>query len=168
MYFMLCGKVDDYMTAMKFDIDRLLKMLEEPFTYKDTAYHKFLKFICELILIIRYFYICQPLILKLLIGLPVLYFGISVYVWYAVFVVWTKVIDEYFLYDLSAETFSMRKYFKINFLRQLLFIFTFIFMYVYYKVPLGWICFIYTVFMLMLASGYIAPEFDRRIYAREK
>lgn len=153
---------------MKFDLDRLLRMLEEPFTYKDSTYHKFFKFICELILIIRYVYICIPLLIKLLIGLPALYFGIPVYVWYAVFVLWTELIDIRFQYNFSAETFSLRRYIKINFLRQLLFVFTFIFMYAYYKVPYGWVCFIYSVFMLILSAGYIAPDIDRRIYKEGK
>lgn len=149
---------------MSISIDKLLKMLDEPFTYKEDRFHRILAFFCELILIIKYIYINVPFIIKLLIGFPVLFFGIFVYVWYAIFIIWTKLIDVFFRYNFSGKDFSIRKYLKANLMRQLLFIILGLFMYFYYKEPFGWACFIYAVPMTLITAGYIAPEIDRRIY----
>lgn len=149
---------------MTFDMDKLLRMLDEPFTYKDGTFDKIFAFWCELILIIRYVYINTNLFLKLLIGLPMLYFGMAVYVCYAIFVIWTKFIDLLFRYNFSDENFSIRKYLRINLIRQTLFLIVGIFMYFYYRQPWGWVCFVYAVPMTLISAGYIAPEFDRRIY----
>ena len=149
---------------MSISIDKLLKMLEEPFTYKDSAFHRIFAFFCELILIIKYFYINIPFFIKLLAGLPVLYFGTFVYFWYAAFVIWTKIRDMFFRYNFSDKDFSIRKYLKTNLMRQLLFIILGLFMYFYYKEPFGWVCFIYAVPMTLITAGYIAPGIDRRIY----
>lgn len=149
---------------MTFDIDKLLRMLDEPFTYKDGTFDKLFAFWCKLILIIKYLYVNLNLLLKLLIGLPVLYFGITVYVCYAIFVIWTKCIDLFFRYNFSDENFSIRKYLRVNLIRQTLFLMVGIFMYFYYKQPWGWVCFVYAVPMALVSAGYIAPEFDRRIY----
>lgn len=149
---------------MTVDIDKLLRLLDEPFTYKDGAFDKLYSFVCELILIIRYFYINTNLFMKLLIGLPVLYFGVPVYAAYAIFVIWTKLIDIWFKYNFSDEDFSIRKYLRTNIIRQILFLLVGIFMYFYYQKTLGWLCFIYSIPMTLIAAGYIAPGFDRRIY----
>ena len=149
---------------MSIDIDKLLKMLEEPFTYKDGFFHHIFVFICKIILISRYFYFNIPFFLKLFIGLPVLYFGTLVYFWYAIFIIWTKIIDLHFRYKFSVEDFSISGFCKINLVRQLLFVFLGLFMWSYYKEPIGRFCFLYAIPMTLITAAYISPEIERRLY----
>ncbi len=144
-------------------IEILDKMLTDPFTIRDGKLFKFLNNFCKISLALRFIFMNMNLFIKLLIGLPTLYFGFWVYGFYAFYVCWCDYLDNNCRYDFSGTNFSLRKYFRVLFLKHLLFYMTAFFMYAYYLHPRGWICTVYSLPMAIIAAGYTIPVFDKRI-----
>ena len=144
--------------------ESLEEILKEPFTYKDSAIHRGWNIFCRTSLACRYIYMKTPFLLKLLIGLPLFYFGWQLYLMYFFFILWSIILNCKFRYDYSEETFTIKHYFKVYLLKNILFIAVALFMYEYYFFKWGWLCFIYTLPMLLISMAYVLPMFDKRIY----
>lgn len=147
----------------KDNFDNIIDAIEEPFFYKDTLSTRCLTFLCKLIIFIRFLYLKIPVWAKYVIGLPLFLFNWLVYLYYVLFVAWSRVLEKRFHYDFSKNDFSMKNYFKVMFLRLLLFIILALMMDAYYKYPLGWLGFIYSVPMAFLCVGFCVPIFDYRL-----
>ncbi len=144
--------------------EELNGMLQVPFTYRDHTGADFWRGFCTVTLCVRYVYMKLPILLKFFIGSPLFLFSFNVFVAYFLFVTWSLVLDTLYHYDFSEQTFSIRRYFKIYFLKNILFFMVAFFMYEYYFFKFGWLCFIYSIPMLFISIGYVLPIFDKRIY----
>lgn len=144
--------------------ESLEEILKEPFTYKDSAIHRGWNVFCRSALACRYVYMKTPFLIKLLAGAPLFYFSWMVYLSYFFFVIWSIVLNCKFRYNYSEKTFTIKQYFKVYFFKNVLFIMVAIFMYQYYFYKWGWLCFIYSLPMLLISIAYVLPIFDRRIY----
>lgn len=143
--------------------DNVLEAVEKPFFVRDTFIFKGLTFLCKITVLVRFIYMKTHVIIKYLIGLPLLLFNWQSYAFYFLFVIWSRVLDTRFHYDFSGTDFSLKYYFKVLFFRLLLFIVTALMMDAYYRAPFGWLGFIYSLPMCFLAVGYTVPVFDYRL-----
>lgn len=143
--------------------DNVLEAVEKPFFVRDTFIFKGLTFLCQITVLVRFIYMKTHVIIKYLIGLPLLLFNWQSYAFYFLFVIWSRVLDTRFHYDFSGTDFSLKYYFKVLFFRLLLFIITALMMDAYYRAPFGWLGFIYSLPMCFLAVGYTVPVFDYRL-----
>lgn len=144
--------------------DNINKILKTPFTCKDNIFADFWIKFCTMTLIMRYIYSRIPVSFKIILGLPVMSFGLKIYVIYLSFVLMAECIEVYCRYDFSSENFSFIKYFRTFFTKNILFLITGLFMHEYYLNPHGHCCFIYAMPMAVISAGYILPIFDQRIY----
>ncbi len=144
-------------------LEILDNMLKDPFTVHDGKFYGFLNKFCKISLAFRFIFMNINFFVKLILGLPTLFFGPLVYGFYMFFVCWCDYLDRHARYDFSGGTFSLRKYFRVLFLNHLLFYMTAFFMYAYYLHPNGWICFIYSLPMAIISTAYTVPVFDKRL-----
>ena len=144
--------------------DSLKEILKEPFTYRDSAIHRGWNAFCRAALACRFVYMKIPFILKLLLGAPLFFFSWMVYLSYFFFVIWSVILNVKFRYNYSEKTFTIAEYFKIYLFKNVLFISVALFMYQYYFYKWGWLCFIYSLPMLLISIAYVLPIFDKRIY----
>lgn len=142
----------------------LNKMLEEPFSYRDNKLVNSWIFFCKVLLCSRYIYMKTPFIVKLLLSIPIYFLDWHVSIPYYCFIFWSVLLDKKYRYDYSEETFTIRRYFKVYLFKNVLYLATFLFAYRYYFHPYGWYYSVYMVPMLLIATGYVLPIFDRRIY----
>ena len=149
------------MTQERFDT--ILEAVEKPFFVKDTFIFKVLTFLCKITIFVKFIYMKTHVLIKYLIGLPLLFFNWQSYAFYLMFVIWSRVLDTKFHYDFSVKDFSLRYYFKVLLLRVCLFIILALMMDFYYRAPMGWLGFIYSLPMSFLAVGYVVPIFDYRL-----
>ncbi len=143
--------------------DTILEAVEKPFFVKDTFIFKVLTVLCQITILVRFIYLKTHVIIKYLLGVPLLLFNWQSFVFYFLFVIWSRILDTRFHYDFSVTAFSLKYYFKVLFLRLLLFIITALMMDAYYREPFGWLGFIYSLPMCFLAIGYTVPVFDYRL-----
>lgn len=145
-------------------IEELDAMLDEPFTCKNTRLTKCWSVFCQITLIFRVIYMKIPFLIKLIIGLPLLFLTKQTYMAYAIYVCWTKYLDIRSTYNFKDPEFSIKKYFKIYLLKNMLLIWGAYFLSRAHYSPWGAACFIYAIPMAIIAMGYILPIFDKRIY----
>lgn len=143
--------------------EKLNTILANPITTKDNWFASFWTFFYKWTLIFRVVYTDTPILLKLLIGLPCLLLSVKVLVAYLMFIVWAELAENYFKYTFKKETFSIRQYFKVYFLRNFLLFFAAYFIHCCYYSHWGWIFTIYSVPMTIISAGYIFPIFDKHI-----
>ena len=140
------------------------RILEDPFTYRDGKFATMFQKLCTLALCTRVVYMKLPLPIRIIIGLPTLFWGLKVFIIYCGFAIWTKLLDNKCRYTYEASENFIQKYFRTQILKSILYFITAYFMFSYYESPLGWLCFIYSVPMLIISVGYVLPIFDKRIY----
>lgn len=148
--------------------EHLIEILQEPFSYRDGKWGKFWTNFCKTVLIFRYMYMSIPFIVKVAIGLPLLFYGKGVCLAYMLFVIWSLFLDKFYHYNFSEDKFYFREYFKTYFLKNILYFLTAYFMYKYYFFKFGWLCFMYSIPMLLITFGYVLPIFDKRIYSENE
>lgn len=146
----------------KLIFDSISKM---QFTIREELPYRILAKFCQITLFVRCIYIETSLLLRLLAGLPILFWGNFTYASFCVFVIWTYILDRHYKYNYSYENFSMKNYFKINFLKLGLFLITIVYIAVCLHKAFDWICSIYAFIMCVLAAGYTMPQFDKILYS---
>lgn len=144
--------------------EKLNTILAKPFTVKDNLFANMWTFFCKWTLIFRVVYTDMPIIIKLLIGLPCLLLSLKVLIAYIMFIAWAELSENYFKYTFVEENFSIRRYFKVYFLRNFLLFFAAYFIHCCYYSRWGWVFTIYSVAMTIISAGYIFPIFDKRIH----
>ncbi len=145
-------------------IEQLDEMLDEPFSCKSTRYTKYWTLFCQITLIFRVIYLKIPFFVKLLIGLPLILLTTQTYMAYAIYVCWSKFLDVRSVYNFKDPEFSIKKYFKIYLLKNMLLIWGAYFISRAHFSPWGICSLIYAIPMAIVAVGYILPIFDKRIY----
>jgi len=145
-------------------IDELDEMLDEPFTAKTGKYIKWWTLFCQITLIFRVVYLRIPFILKIILGLPLIFLTKQTYMSYLIFVVWAKFLDIRSVYNFKDPEFSIRKYFKTYMLKNMLLVWGAYFISRANMHPWGAVAYIYAIPMCFVALGYILPIFDKRIY----
>ena len=145
------------------EFDGIIEAVDAPFFLKDTFLTRILTFLCKIIMIVKFLYSKFSDKLKFALGLPLFLFGWKTYLFYGIFVIWTKILDQKYTYDFSGKNFSLKSYFNVLLLRILLFIITGLMMDCYYAAPLGLIGFIYAVPMAFVSVGYSVPVFEYRL-----
>ncbi len=146
----------------KLIFDSISKM---PFTIREELPYRVWSKFCQITLFVRCVYIEIPVLIRILAGLPILYWGIVTYASFCVFVIWTYILDRHYKYNYSYENFSMKNYFKTNLLKLVLFLITIVFIAVCIHKAFDWICSIYAFIMCVLAAGYTMPQFDKILYS---
>lgn len=143
--------------------DGIIEAVDTPFFLKDTFSTRILTFLCKIIMLVRFLYSKFSDKVNFALGLPLFLFGWKTYLFYGIFVMWTKILDQKYTYVFSEEKFSLKTYFNVLLLRILLFIITGLMMDSYYAEPFGWMGFIYAVPMALIAVGYSVPVFEYRL-----
>ena len=134
------------------------------FTIRDELPFRIWSKFCSITLSIRYVYIVLPLFLRLLIGLPILIWGISPYLFFTAYAVWSYLLDLYFKYNYSYIQFSLKKFLITNLLKLCLFIIVYFYVSSYMGKNFTFICTTYAILMCIIATGYTMPLFDRILY----